>query len=79
MKDFSIKALSSASEITYSNDIIRIVSDDSNYLYKHHISQNYTSKTLFQKGAQTERIIKFENLDLELITETEDSTKQMLF
>lgn len=79
MKDFSIKKLikingvSSASGVSYSDGIIRLISDDSNYLYKYQISNHITTKTLLSNGEQTEQIIKSEKLDLESLTETEDA------
>ena len=79
MKNFNIQPfvtlleISSASGITYSNDVIRIISDDSNYLYEFDTSQNLLSKILLLDGVKTEQIIKSEKLDLESVTETEDA------
>ncbi|HUH73737.1 MAG TPA: hypothetical protein VLZ75_04960 [Chitinophagales bacterium] len=75
MKNFTIQPLlkingvSSASGISYSDGTIRLISDESNYLYEHNISENKTSRILLLDGAQTEQIIKAEKLDLESLTE----------
>jgi hypothetical protein len=79
MKKFTIKSftkifgVSSASGLTYSDGVIRIISDDSNYLYEFDTSQNLLSKIMLLDGVKTEQIIKSEKLDLESLTETEDS------
>lgn len=77
MSNFNIKPLlkivgvSSASGISYSNGVVRLISDESNYLYEHHISQNKTSKLLLLNNIHNEQIIKSEKLDLESLAETE--------
>lgn len=79
MKNFNIQpfvklqGISSASGLTYSNDVIRIITDDSNYLYEYQISKSLSSKILLLNAEVTEQIIKSEKLDLESLTETEDS------
>jgi hypothetical protein len=79
MKSFNIQPfvtlseISSASGLTYSDGVIRIISDDSNYLYEFDTSQNRLSKILLLDGVKTEQIIKSEKLDLESLTETEDA------
>lgn len=79
MKKFYIKVLlkisgfGAASGLTYSDGAIRLISDDSNYLYVHQISEDRTSKILLMPGVQTEQVTKPEKLDFEAMVEKEDT------
>lgn len=70
---FKVLGVSSASGIIYSDGMVRLISDDSNYLYEYVIAREELSKTLLKDGLQTEQIIKSQKLDLEAIVEVDNS------
>lgn len=67
---FKIFGVSAASGLLYHNPYLYLISDDSNYLYVHHLDENKTSRVLLKNAAVTEIIPKAQKQDFEVLAET---------
>src|SRR5690606_8965893 len=79
MNGFYLRALlkiigiSAASGITYSNGLIHLVSDNSNYLYEYPMATGQLTRHLLKNGAQTEQVAKAHKMDFEAVVERDDT------
>src|SRR5690606_31968456 len=70
---FKIIGISAASGIIYSNGLIHLVSDNSNYLYEYPMAKGELTRHLLKDGSHTEQVGKAQKLDLEAIVEQNDT------
>ena len=77
MKEFCLQALfkvlgiSAASGLLYTDGLIHLVSDNSNYLYEYHVAHRRLEKYLLKEGQQTQQVSKAEKMDIEAIVNKE--------
>ncbi|SKB38303.1 hypothetical protein SAMN05660226_01055 [Parapedobacter luteus] len=69
-----IVGISAASGITFSDGLIRLVSDNSNYLYEYPLDTGQLTRYLLKDGEHTEQVAKAWKMDLEAIVERDDAT-----
>lgn len=70
---FKVFGISAASGLLYTDDLILLVSDNSNYLYEYHVTHNQLEKYLLKGGQKTEQVAKAEKMDLEAIVDKEEA------
>ena len=73
IKYFKILGISAASALTYQNNIVSLVSDNSNVLYEYNIPYKKLSKISLSEG-ELEQLPKSEKLDFESMVDDDKST-----
>ena len=68
-----VLGVSAASGLTYSNEIIHLISDNSNYLYNYNIKDNTLSKELLIDAHPYENVAKKDKADFESMIESSDA------
>lgn len=68
-----IAGISAASGIAYSEGLIRLVSDNSNYLYEYRVAGEQLARHLLKDGQQTEQVAKAQKMDLEALVDRGDA------